>query len=64
MKISEEPGLDIITQCNIKVVNYLDLNFDLNDGTYNPYAKPNNGIKYIHKIQTIHQVSSVKFHYP
>ena len=30
----------------MKVVNYLDLTFNLNDGTY---TKPNNEIKYIHK---------------
>ena len=48
-KIFKDHGLDIIIQCNMKVVNYLDVTFDLSDGTYNPYAKPNNEIKYIHK---------------
>ena len=48
-KIFKEDGLDIITQCNMKVVNYLDVTFNLNDGTYKPYTKPNNEIKYIHK---------------
>ena len=33
----------------MKVVNYLDVTFNLNDGTYKPYAKPNNEIKYIHR---------------
>ena len=33
----------------MKVVNYLDVTFDLNDGTYRLYTKPNNKIKYIHK---------------
>ena len=33
----------------MKVVNYLDVTFNLNDGTYKPYTKPNNEIKYIHK---------------
>ena len=48
-KIFKDHGLDIIIQCNMKVVNYLDVTFDLSDGTYKPYAKPNNEIKYIHK---------------
>ena len=48
-KIFKEHGLDIIIQCNMKVVNYLDVTFNLNDGTYKPYTKPNNEIKYIHK---------------
>ena len=33
----------------MKVVNYLDVNFKLSDGTYKPYTKPNKEIKYIHK---------------
>ena len=33
----------------MKIVNYLDVTFNLNDGTYKPYTKPNNKIKYIHK---------------
>ena len=45
-KIFKDHGLDIITQCNMKVVNYLDVTFNLSDG---PYTKPNNEIKYIHK---------------
>ena len=48
-KIFKEHGLDIIIQCNKKVVNYLDVTFNSNDGIYKPYTKPNNEIKYIHK---------------
>ena len=48
-KIFKEHGLDIIIQCNMKVVNYLDVTSNLNDGIYKTYAKPNNKIKYIHK---------------
>ena len=48
-KIFKEHGLDNITQCNMKIVNYLDVTFNLNDGTYKPYSKPNNEIKYIRK---------------
>ena len=33
-KIFKELGLDIIIQCNMEVVNYLDVRFNLNDGTY------------------------------
>ena len=38
-KIFKGHGLDIII--NMKVVNYLDVTFSLNDGTYKPYTKPN-----------------------
>ena len=48
-KIYKKHGLDIIIQCNMKVVNCLDAIFNLNDGTYKPHTKPNNEIKCIHK---------------
>ena len=48
-KIFKGHGLASIIKCNMKVVNYLDVTFSLNDGTYKPYTKPNNEIKYIHK---------------
>ena len=32
----------------MKIVNYLDATFNLNDGTYRPYQKPDNIIYYIH----------------
>ena len=48
-KIFKKHWLDIIIQCNMKIVYYLDATFNLNDGTYKPYTKPNNEIKYIHK---------------
>ena len=63
-KIFKEHALDFIKQCNMKIVNYLDVTFNLNDGTYKPYTKPNNEMKYIIKTQTIHQVSSGKSHCP
>ena len=63
-KIFKVHGLDIITQCNIKIVNYLDVTVNLNDGSYKSYTELNNESKYIHKTQTIHQVSSSKSHYP
>ena len=41
-------GLNIIIECNMKIVNYLDVTFNLNDSTYRPYQKPDNIIQYIH----------------
>ena len=40
-------GLDIIINCNIKIVNYLDVTLNLNDGSYRPYKKPNEETNYI-----------------
>ena len=33
-------GLEIIIECNKKVVDFLDFTFNLKDGTYKPYQKP------------------------
>ena len=38
--------LDVIIECNMKIVNYLDVTFNLNDNTYRPYQKPDNIIQY------------------
>ena len=41
-------GLEIIiAECNKKVVDYLDVTFNLKDGTYKPYHKPDTKIFYI-----------------
>ena len=37
----KQKGLQIIIECNLKVVNYLDVTFNLNDGSYRPYRKSN-----------------------
>ena len=48
-KVFQEHGLNVIIQCTKKIVYYLDVPFNFNDGPYKPYTKPNNKIKYIHK---------------
>ena len=40
-------GLNITVHTNLKIVNYLDVTFNLNNGTYCPYRKPNNQPLYI-----------------
>ena len=40
--------LNVIVQCNSKIINYLDITLNLNDDTYRPYRKPNKETKYIH----------------
>ena len=46
-------GLEIIIQCNKKVVDFLDVTFKLKDRTYKPYQKPDNKISYIN-LQSNH----------
>ena len=48
-KIFKENKLDIVIQCNMKIVNYLDVSLNLNNSNYKPYHKPDNEILYTHK---------------
>ena len=57
----KQKGLQIIIECNLKVVNYLDVTFNLNDGSYRPYRKPNDETHYFH-IQSDHPSSIIKQH--
>ena len=43
----------------MKVVNYLHVTFNLNDGSYRPYRKPNDETRYIY-IQSDHPPSITK----
>ena len=55
----KQKGMQIIIECNLKVVNYLDVTFSLNDGSYRPYRKPTDETHYIH-IQSDHRSSITK----
>ena len=52
-------GLNITIQTNMKVVNYLDVTFNLNSGTYYPYRKPNDQPLYIN-TKSNHPPSIIK----
>ena len=55
----KQKGLQIIIECNLKVINYFDVTFNPNDGSYRPYRKPNDETHYIH-IQSDHPPSITK----
>ena len=46
-KYFKSKGLQIIVKCNLKIVGYLDVTLNLNDGTYDPFLKPNEVTIYI-----------------
>ena len=48
-KIFKENKLDIVFQWSMKIVNYLDVSFNLNNSNYKSYQKPDNETLYIHK---------------
>ena len=51
--------LEIIIECNKKVVDYPEITFNLKDGTYKPYHKPDNKITYIN-VQLNHPSNIIK----
>ena len=58
-RMFKNKGLDIIINCNMKIVNYLDVTLNLNDGSYRPYKKPNEETNYIH-VNSDHPPSILK----
>ena len=48
-KVFSSNGLKITIEANKKIVNFLDVTLNLNKGTYEPYAKPNNTPLYVHR---------------
>ena len=48
-RIFKECRLNITVQANLRVVNFLDVQFDIIKGTYQPYRKPDNTLVYINK---------------
>ena len=52
-------GLEIIIECNKKVVDLLDVTFNLKDGTYKSYQKPDSKISYIN-VQSNHPPNIIK----
>ena len=47
-EIFKKHDLKLEIQCNLKIINFLDITLDLNNGTYKPYRKPNDEAIYVH----------------
>ena len=47
IKIFKEIGFKIETETKLKVVNFLDITFNLSNGTYKAYRKPNDNLLYV-----------------
>ena len=54
-------GLKITIEANKKIVDFLDVTFDLTSGSYKPYMKPNNRLLYVHR-KTNHPPRITKEH--
>ena len=46
-EIFRSKNLKITVEVNLRVVDFLDVTFDLNKDSYSPYLKPNNTLQYV-----------------
>ena len=58
-KIFKDKGLQMIIKCSLKIVDYVDVILNSNDGTYRPFNKPNEGTTYIH-VESDHLPQIIK----
>ena len=47
--VFNQNGLRITIEANKQVINFLDVTFNLNNSTYQPYTKPNTTLQYVHR---------------
>ena len=62
-RLFKEYDLEITAEINLKIVNYLDVTFNLKDGTFRPYHKPDDKIQYIH-TESNHPPPNIIKHIP
>ena len=49
MKTFKDFGLEILAESNLRIINYLDVTLNLNDGSFRPCDKSDDIIQYINK---------------
>ena len=57
---NEEFELKITIETNLKIVNFLDVTFDLNNDSYQPFSKPNSQPIYV-KTKSNHLPNIIKY---
>ena len=58
-KTFKDFGLETVAESNLRIVNYLDVTLNLNNGFFKPYHKPDDIIQYINK-ESNHLPSIIK----
>ena len=48
-RVFNQNGLRITIEANKQVINFLDVTFNLNNSTYQPFTKPNTTLLYVHR---------------
>ena len=59
-KIFRDKGLDITIQCNMKIVDYLDVTMNLNEGSFRPFRKPDDKTNYILHAESDHPPNIIR----
>ena len=57
--IFKKHGLDIVIECNKKIVDNLDVTLNLNDGSYRPFHKLDDIKNYIHIQSNHHKIFTI-----
>ena len=47
IKLFKKMNLKVTIETNLMITDYLDVTFNLTDGSFSPYTKPGNTIRYI-----------------
>ena len=58
-KTFKDFGLEIVAGSNLRIVNYLEVTLNLNNGFFKPYHKPDDIIRYVNK-ESNHPSSIIK----
>ena len=58
-RIFKEKGLEIVIKCNMKIVDYLDVTLNLQDGSFKPYRKPDDETNYVN-VDSDHPPAIIK----
>ena len=48
-RVFNQNGLRITIEANKQIINFLDVTFNLNNSTYQPFTKPNTTLQYVHR---------------
>ena len=65
IKVFKDNGISIDIETNLVEVNFLDVKFNLKNGSYRPYKKPNDELKYTnflsnHPPQILKKLTNIK----
>ena len=59
-RIFNNNGLRITIEANKQIINFLDVTFNLNRSTYQPFTKPNTSLQYVHQYSSPDEWATTK----